>query len=471
VSLLQSKIIEDLQLKSHGMELIDIEGTVSICGDDYLCLTGDPDNDRTEIGRFSTSDYDAMNALEEKIQELGSVIRNQMLREPPKIDAGLSDLVSFGRMGLDLKKLSPDQRHRFLQMMTSSAYDLIERWLDSPMVKSMYGSACFSGNFSSLKQPGSAIPFFHTAIGELDGEPGAWKIVKGGMGALTGAMAAFAKSKGVEIRTESAVEEILVEGGQTVGVRLTSGETIRSRCVLANTCPKTTFLKLLKSDHLDQEFTKDIQQIRMGHASLKVNLALSGLPKVKFFDPDKDGPWLRSDISIFPDIEGQEANYYAAAQGELPKEPRLEITIPSTVDDTLAPEGHHVMSILAKYYPFQFADGSSWDDRKEAVTDQIIDYVARVMPELKDLIIKKQMISPLDLEREYGLLEADIFHGRHDLDQLFSLRPHPKAAQYLTPIKNLYLCGSGAHPGGGVSGAPGYNAARRVIKDDKKGVI
>jgi phytoene dehydrogenase-like protein len=251
-------------------------------------------------------------------------------------------------------------------------------------------------------------------------------------------------------------------------VQLESGEIVNSRCVLANTDPKRTFLRLLDPDHLDPEFIADIRQIRMGHSSLRLSLALKGLPDIKFFPPGAEGAWHRSDINIHPDIDGMEANYFAAAAGHLPDEPRLEITIPSTLDDSLTPPGHHVMSVLAKYYPYQLSGGLHWNDIKEDVADDIIDYMARSMPNLPKLIVGRQMLSPLDLETIYGLTESDIFHGRHDLDQLFSLRPHPRAAQYRTPLQGLYLCGSGAHPGGGVSGAPGHNAARRVISDLKR---
>ena len=468
VSLLRSEVIDDLELKRHGFEMIRLDGNLSVCGDDYLFLTGDADHDRQEVGRFSSVDYDAMDRFDAMIQKAGEVVRKQMLREPPRLDAGILDLILLARMGLDIRKFSPDLRHRLVQLLTSSAYDLIERWFESSMIKSMYGAACFSGNFASLKQPGSAIPFFHTSIGEIEGEQGAWRLVKGGMGGITQAMAAFARSKGVEVRTEAPVAKIVVEKGRTMGVRLENGDIIKSRCVLANTDPKRTFLKLMDRDALDPEFIRDIRQIRMGHSSLRVNLALKGLPDIRFFTPGKEGPWHRSDMTFFPNIQGQEANYFAAATGRLPEEPRLEITIPSTLDDSLAPPGHHVMSVLAKYYPYQLADDLNWDDIKEDVADRIIAYIARTMPNLPQLIIGRQMLSPLDLETIYGLTESDIFHGRHDLDQLFSLRPHPQAAQYRTPVKGLYICGSGAHPGGGVSGAPGYNAARRVIADFKR---
>ncbi len=468
VSLLQSKVIKDLELKRHGFEMIKMDGTLSVCGDDYLFFNDDEEHNRKEVQRYSSTDYDAIQKFEDMFQSVGGVIRNQMLREPPKLDAGFSDLLTLGRMGIDIHRLTPDLRHRLLQILTSSAYDLIERWFESSMIKSMYGAACFSGNYASLRQPGSAIPLFHTTIGELDGERGAWRMVKGGMGALTQAMASFARSKGAQIRTDAPVEKILVKNGCATGVQLESGEVIKGRCVMANTDPKRTFLTLVDSEHLDPDFAKDIKQIRMGHSSSRVNIALKGLPDIRFFPPG-EGSWHRSDICIFPDIKGQEANYFAAATGHFPKEPRLEITIPSTLDDSLAPPGHHVMSVLAKYYPYELADGLSWDDVKEDAADQIVDTIAKTMPNLKDLIVGRQMISTLDLESIYGLTEGDIFHGRHDLDQILSMRPHPKAAQYRTPIQNLYMCGSGAHPGGGVTGAPGHNAARRVIADLKVG--
>jgi len=467
VSLLQQKVINDLELKRYGFEMIEMDGELVVCGDDYMFFTDDEEHDRKEVGRYSSTDYDAMEEFNEMVQSVGHVVRNQMLLEPPKLELDVSGLMKFGRMGLDVLKVPPHRRQRLIQLLTSSAYDIFERWFDSSMVKSMYGAACFSGNFASLRQPGSAIPFFHTTIGELDGERGAWRMVKGGMGALTQAMASFAMSKGAEVRTDAPVEKILVENGKAVGVRLEDGEVINARCVLANTDPKRTFLKLMDKEDLDPEFAKDIKQIRMGHGSPRLNLALKGLPDIRFFPSGKEGDWHRSNISIYPDIEGQEANYFAAATGHLPKEPRLEITMPSTLDDTLAPPGHHVMTILAKYYPFKLADGSDWDDVKEDAADKIIDYIAKVMPNLKELIVGRHMVSPKDLQETYGLTEADIFHGRHDLDQIVSMRPHPKAAQYRMPIKNLYMCGSGAHPGGGVTGAPGHNAARRVIADLK----
>ena len=410
-----------------------------------------------------------MERFDSMVQEIGAVLRNQMLREPPKLDAGLRDittlLLEWGWTYASCHQNSATAWRRCSRVALEASSSV---WFESPMVrKHVCLGLLLWETLQALVSPGPRFPFFHMAIGELDGELGAWGLVKGGMGGITQAMASFARSKDVEIRTDAPVEKIRVEHGRSVGVRLKNGELLSSRCVLANTDPKRTFLNLVDRSDLDEDFARDIEHLRMGHASMKVNLALSSLPDIRFPELCEGGLWSRSDIAMFPSIEGLEENYSAAAAGRLPREPRLEITIPSTVDDSLAPPGQHVVSVLAKYYPYELADGLHWDDIKEDVADRIVAYMARAMPNLEDVIVARQTISPLDLEAIYGLTESDIFHGRHDLDQLFSFRPHPRAAQYRTPIQNLYLCGSGAHPGGGVTGAPGHNAARRVISDLK----
>jgi len=381
------------------------------------------------------------------------------------MSVGFTDLVGLLNAGMDVRRLSESQRHRLLQMFTSSAADIIHRWFESPMVRSMYASHCVAGNNASFYHPGSAIPFFHHALGEFDGETGGWGLARGGMGAITQAMAAFAKVKGAEIRTDAAVEKIIVKDGRASGVRLSAGEEFHARAILANTDPKRTFLKLVDAEHLPLEFTEDIRHLRMGHASLRMNLALNGLPELRDYPGKEITPQHQSSIAIYPPMEVMEQNYHTAVAGGLPTEPRLDIVIPSTLDDSLAPAGHHVMSLLAKYYPFEPAGDQHWDDIKEQVADQIVDYLTGFMPNLKSLIVGRQVLTPLDLERVFGLTEGDIFHGRHDLDQIFSLRPHPSAAKYRTPLPGLYLCGSGSHPGGAVSGAPGHNGAKRVIKD------
>jgi len=468
VSLLRPEVIRDLELHQHGYELIHLKGGLEICREDHLYLTGEEANDRAEIGRFSSSDYDAIKRFEAMLAEAGTVIRNQWLREPPSLQGGFMDLLGMLKAGRDMRNLSVELRHRLLQMFTSSAADIIDRWFESPMVRSMYASHCVSGNNASFYHPGSAIPFFHHALGEFDGEEGGWGLSKGGMGQITQAMASFARSKGVEIRTEAVVDKIVVENGRATGVRLAGGEEISARAILSNADPKRTFLKLVDAEHLPAAFVEDISHLRMGHASLRMNLALNGLPELRDYPGAEIRPQHQSSIVIYPPMEVMEQNYHSAKAGHLPDEPRLDIVIPSTLDDSLAPDGHHVMSILCKYYPFEPADNQQWDDIRDRVADDIIDHLARYMPNIKSLIVGRQVLTPQDLERVFGLTEGDIFHGRHDLDQIFSLRPHPSAAKYRTPLQGLYLCGSGSHPGGAVSGAPGHNGAMRVIKDLRK---
>jgi phytoene dehydrogenase-like protein len=469
VSLLRAEVVRDLELHEHGYELIPLAGDLEICRDDHLFLTGDEANDRAEIGRYSKTDYDAIKRFEAMLRETGQVIRNQWLREPPSLRGGFMDLMGMLRAGRDLRGLSEPLRHQLLQMFMSSAADIIDRRFESPMVRSMYASHCVSGNNASFYHPGSAIPFFHHALGEFDGEHGGWGHARGGMGGITGAMASFARSRGVDIRTGAAVDKVLVKDGRARGVRLSGGGEITARAVLSNADPKRTFLKLVDAEHLPADFVADIGHLRMGHASLRMNLALNGLPELR----DYPGPGLRpqhqSSIVIYPPMEVMERNYHDAKAGELPEEPRLDIVIPSTLDDSLAPPGHHVMSLLCKYFPYEPAGKRRWDDIRESVADDIVDYLARFMPNIRSLIVGRQVLTPLDLERVFGLTQGDIFHGRHDLDQIFSLRPHPRAAGYRTPLPGLYLCGSGSHPGGAVSGAPGHNGAMRVIRDLRKG--
>jgi phytoene dehydrogenase-like protein len=309
------------------------------------------------------------------------------------------------------------------------------------------------------------VPFFMNVLGELDGVRNKWGVAKGGMGSVSQAMAAAARAQGVEIRTSAPIAKVLIKAGRAEGVRLESGEEIRARVVLANTDPKRTFLQLVGREHLDSDFASDIERFRMGTASLRMNLALSEAPEFAALSGDEAEIARGSIIHMLPDIKTVERNYELARDGEMSEEPYVTIQIASALDDSLAPPGHHVMALLCKYYPYQLSGGRNWDDVRDQVADRIIAAAERHFPNLRRSIVGRQVLSPLDLERVFGLTEGDVFQGRHELDQIFSLRPHPKSARYRTPIGGLYLCGAGAHPGGGVTGAPGHNAAKRVIKD------
>jgi len=466
VSLLRPEVIRELDLPRHGYRTIPYRGSLNLFADGRaMLLTGDEMHDRAVIGRYSNSDYDNIQRFHAMVLQVGEVVRATWLREPPDLGGGFLELLGLLRAGREVRALTPDLRHFLLQLFAGTANGIIERWFDSETIRNEMAAHCVSGNFASLDQPGSAIPFFHHALGEFEGRRGAWGLAKGGMGAITQAMAAAAREHGVEIRTAVPVSRIVVEQGRTVGVRLEDGEEIRARSVIANTDPKRTFLSLVGREHLDPAFAADIERYRMGHASLRMNLALSGPPEFAALSAAEAEIALGCGIYLFPDRPTIEANYRTALAGRIPDEPYVNLVVPSALDDSLAPPGHHVMSLLCKYYPYRLADGAAWDEIGPAVADRILAKVERHIPNLRRITVARQLLTPLDLERVFGLTEGDIFHGRHDLDQIFSLRPHPRAARYRTPVPGLYLCGSGSHPGGGVSGAPGRNAARRVIRD------
>ena len=468
VSLLRPEVIAELELERHGYRSVPFRGALNMFGDGApMLLTGEETHDRAVYARYSNRDYDAMLRFYAAIGRAGEVLRAQWLKTPPRLGGGVLELAGLLPGGRAFRRLSAEDRHLLMQLFTSSAASLMERWFESDRIRNKFLGHCISSNFASLNAPGSAIPFFQNALGEFQGRRGSWGLAKGGMGAISEALASAGREAGVEFRTDAPVARILVEGGRAVGVRLESGEEIRSRLVLANTDPKRTFLKLVGRAQLPEGFADDIAHLRYGHASLRMNLALSGPPAFAGLSAEENEIARGSALYIYPDRAEIEAGYRAALAGEIHDAPYVNMLIPSSLDDSLAPPGHHVMSLLCKYFPYELSGGRSWDDMKEQVADGILATVARHIPNLPELIVARQVLSPLDLERMFGLTEGDIFHGRHDLDQIFSLRPHPEAAQYATPVAGLYLCGSGTHPGGGVSGAPGRNAAMKVIEDAK----
>lgn len=466
VSLLRPEVIDELELKRHGYMPIPAKGYLNLFSDgEALLLTGDEASDRAVYARYSNSDYDSMLRFYAAIDRTGSVLRGMWLRQPPPLGGGILDIVSLLPGGRAFIKLSPEDRHFLMQLFVGSASSLIDRTFESSRIRNKFLGHCISSSFSSMEAPGSALPFFQNTLGEFEGVRGRWGMARGGMGAITQAMAAAGRSFGVEYRVSAPVERVLIETRRAVGVRLEDGTEIRASMVLANTDPKRTFLKLVGRTHLPEGFAEDIENLRYGHASLRMNLGLSQAPRFAALSEAENRIALASAIYVYPERSEIEAAYRAASIGHIPDAPYINAMIPSSQDDTLAPPGHHVMSLLCKYYPYRLAGCRNWDDIREDVADQILDKFARHVPNLKSSIVARQVLSPLDLERIFGLTEGDIFHGRHDLDQIFSLRPHPKSAQYRTPVAGLYLCGSGTHPGGGVSGAPGRNAAEKVIKD------
>jgi phytoene dehydrogenase-like protein len=467
VSLLRDEIVRDLELERHGYATIPMHSTFAPLPDGRsMLLTGDRAHDQAEVAKFSNRDDAAMAEFDRRLARAADVLRAEMLRAPPPLaDGGLGGMLSLLRLGAGFRRLAAAERQFLLQLFATPVGDLLDRWFDSEIVKIKYAASATAGSFVSLYQPGSALNLLHLSIGEIDGVRGGWALAKGGMGAITQAMAAAARGFGAEIRTGAPVARVLLEQGRAVGVRLEAGADIGARVVLSNADPKRTFLDLVGEERLDDEFARGIRAYRMGTGCFRMNIALKAAPEFAARPGPGIGAHHRSFIRLNGTIAEFEAAWLAARSGELPEVPIVDAVIPTALDDSLAAPGHHVLSILAQHYPYNLSYGRSWVDHRERAAQGIIDAVARYVPDIRRIIVGYQALSPLDLERVFGLTAGDVYHGRLDPDQLFSLRPHPRAAQYRTPIPGLYLCGAGAHPGGGVSGAPGRNCALRVLRD------
>jgi phytoene dehydrogenase-like protein len=468
VSLLHPEVVRDLRLTEYGYQTLPLESSLYLdSAGDYLLLTGDEQHDRNQYAKFSATDYDAMHAFENSVDMVGGILAKQWLKEPPRLHGGgVGDLLDAVKLGLDVYRLDEDSRWRLLQFFIGAPESIIERWFDSEKVKAMVAAHIMPANFAPLSQPGASLAMLHHAVGEIDGRKGAWGLVRGGMGGITAAMAASARDKGVVIRTESGVDKILIANERVRGVRLASGEEIHCPVVAANTDPHRTFLTLLGESHLPDNFARDIKAFRQESASLRMNLAFSELPQFKAFPGGGVGLHHRSSITLIESKKHLDEAYLSARAGIPADPPIIEAIIPSTTDDSLTDTpGTHVMSLLCKYMPYDLADGEHWDAKKPEVVESILDYVETFIPNLRHALVATQCLTPLDLERMFGMTRGDICHGRMEPDQLYSCRPHPAAAQYATPVPGLYLCGSGTHPGGGVTGAPGHNAARRILKD------
>ena len=437
VSLLRQEVVRDLELDRYGYEPMLLENSLYLdSSGDYLLLNGDERHDRAEFARFSDADYDAMLAFEESIDTVGSILAKQWLREPPKLHGGgLGDLLNSVKLGLDIYGLDEESRWRLLQFFIGAPVSIIERWFDSDKVKAMIAAHIMPANYAPLTQPGASLAMLHHAVGEVAGRKGAWGVVRGGMGAITQAMAASARDKGVTIRTQATVERILVQDGAVSGVRLAGGEDIAAPVIAANTDPKRTFLKLLGEQHLPPGFVRDIRAFRQESASLRMNLALGGLPEFAAFPEPGIGPQHRASITFLESMAHLDEAYRSARAGIPASPPIIEAIIPSATDDSLTDQpGTHVMSLLCKYMPYDLAGGEHWDARKPAVVAAILDHLASFIPNLPKILVDTRCLTPLDLERTFGMTRGDICHGRMEPDQLYSARPHPDAAQYATGV-------------------------------------
>jgi phytoene dehydrogenase-like protein len=425
----------------------------------YLKLGGGLERTQAEFRKFSARDAETLPAYYDALENVADVLRDLALETPPNIGDGLKTLIDGARQGRRLAKMPLDQQRDVLDLFVKSARTFLDAWFESEAVKAAFGFDAVVGNYASPDTPGSAYVLLHHVFGEVNGKRGAWGHSVGGMGAITQAMAKVCRAAGVEISLEAPVAQVLVDGGKVAGVRLESGEEIACATVIANVGPKILYERMMDPADLGPEYVRRIKAFKAGSGTFRMNVALSELPR--FTCLPEPGEHHQSGIIIAPTLDYMDAAFTDAKQYGWSKKPIVEMLIPSTVDDSLAPPGQHVASLFCQ----QFAPEFDWDTHREAAADTIIDTVEAYAPGFKASVLGRMILSPLDLERKFGLAGGDIMHGNMTLDQLWSARPVLGNAAYRGPVKGLYMCGAGAHPGGGVTGAPGHNAAREILAD------
>ena len=465
VSLLHSQVIRDLRLREHGLTILErpISNFLPLPDGRYLKIGPTLAATQAEVAKFSPRDAEALPRYYAMLDRVADVLREMAVETPPNIGGGVRDAFAALFAGNRLRHLDMPARRDVLDLFTKSAGDVLDSYFESDPIKACFGFDSVVGNFASPYTPGSAYVLLHHVFGEVNGKPGIWGHAIGGMGAITQAMAKEAAARGVEISLDAAVSRVIIRDDRACGVVLEDGSELHARCVVSNLNPKLLFQRLVPPDAVNAEFGQRIAAYKCGSGTFRMNVALSALPH--FACHPEPGPHHASGIIMAPTLRYMEQAYFDARTFGWSKNPIVEILIPSVVDHTLAPEGQHVASLFCQHVAPALADGSSWDDHREAVADVMIDTVNGFAPNFKASVIARQIHSPLDLERKFGLIGGDIFHGALSLDQLFSARPVLGYGDYRTPIKGLYQCGAGTHPGGGVTGIPGHNAAREILRD------
>jgi phytoene dehydrogenase-like protein len=473
VSLLNPKVIRDLRLAEHGLRIVERRIANFLPLDDGRYLKVGGGRTRQEVAKFSTRDAARLDDYAARLEAVADVLRALALQTPPNIVEGhplaaISELIKTGRLANRLRGLGLDLQRELLDLFTASAGHYLDGWFESAPIKAAYGFDGIVGNYASPYTPGSAYVLLHHCFGEVNGKKGAWGHAIGGMGAITQAMAKAATAHGADIRVGAVVREVIVEGGRAVGAVTEKGEAIRARAVISNLNPKLLYLSLIDRAALPSGFADRIEKWRCASGTFRMNVALAELPDFTALPGRDIAEHHTAGIILAPSLAYMEQAYFDARTFGWSKKPIVELVISSTLDDTLAPPGQHVASLFCQHVAPELPDGSSWDDHRETVADLMFETVDRYAPNFSRSVLGRQIFSPLDLERTFGLVGGDIFHGALDLGQMFSARPMLGHADYRGPLPGLYMCGSGTHPGGGVTGLPGHNAAREVLSDWKR---
>jgi len=462
VSLLRPEIIRDLDLPRHGLEILPLDGTFTpMPNGDHLWRVNDHAKTRREIARHSKLDAEAYDEYGKAMVEMARFVKPILNMTPPDpMSLDPRELMKLLFMGRRFRALNDVDRYNQVQLMTMSASDFLDQWFETDVLKATMSASGIIGTFLGVRSPGTAYVLLHHYMGEIDGAFRSWGFARGGTGAISNAIASAAREAGAEIRVQSPVARIQVKDGRTAGVVLGNGDEIAADLVLSSVDPNLTFLKFIDARDLPGEFLDEVRRYKFRGSSGKVNLALDALPD--FRCRPGDGPHLRGALSISPSVDYMERAYDQAKYGEFSRRPYIDMVIPTLTDPSVAPPGKHILSCFVQYAPYKLASGT-WDAEREAFGDAVIDTIAEYAPNIRDIILHRQVLTPLDLEREFGLTEGNIFQGELTLEQLFFARPVPGWAQYNTPIRNLWMCGSATHPGGGIMGAPGRNAALRIL--------
>ena len=472
VSLLNPKVIADLRLAEHGLRIVErkVANFLPLDNGQYLKVGG---RTREEVAKFSARDAERLDAYQARLDAVADVLRALALETPPNVAEGhpfaaISELIKSGRIANRLRHLGLDLQRELLDLFTNSAGDYLDHWFESDPIKAAYGFDGIVGNYASPYTPGSAYVLLHHCFGEVNGKKGVWGHAIGGMGAITQAMAKSAASSGADVRVDAAVREVIVEKGRAAGVVTETGEAIRARAVISNLNPKLLYGSLIDRAALPAAFADRIEKWRCGSGTFRMNVALSELPDFTCLPGRELAEHHTAGIIMAPSLAYMEQAYFDARTFGWSKRPIVEMVISSTLDDTLAPKGQHVASLFCQHVAPELPGGASWDDHRDTVADLMTQTVNAHAPNFSRAVLGRQIFSPLDLERTFGLVGGDIFHGALDLGQMFSARPMLGHANYRGPIPGLYMCGSGTHPGGGVSGLPGHNAAREILRDLKR---
>ena len=476
VSLLNPKVIRDLKLAAHGLTIVPrpLSNFLPLpdeSGGGYLKIGGGLEATQAEVAKFSRRDAERLPAYFAMLDRVADVLRDLLLATPPNVGGGVRSVLDALKVAKRFRVLDLAGRRDVLDLFTKSAGDVLDGWFESAPIKAAFGFDAIVGNFASPYTPGSAYVLLHHVFGEVNGKRGQWGHPKGGMGAITQAMARECAARGVTLRTAAPVARVIVKGRRAAGVELENGGVVEARRVVANVNPKLLFERLVAPEHLDADFRARIAAYRCGSGTFRMNVALAELPEFTALPGKTPAAHHASGIILAPSLRYMERAYFDARTTGWSTEPIVEVLIPSVVDDSLAPPGRHVASLFCQHaHPDlpSVAPGRTWDDARDEVADLMIATVNRAAPNFAASVLGRRVLTPLDLEREFGLVGGDIFHGALSLDQLFSARPVLGHANYRSPLAGLYLCGSGAHPGGGVTGIPGHNAAREILKDAQR---